>query len=90
LKVNRFPSRFEGGALFGRRCHIHTMREETKRAFQQMKAGVMTNEMLVYGLENIISLLEERGFEVHGKTVEEIKEIIRRPPNRGSHGNETP
>jgi len=35
---------------------------------------------LVHLGEEALRILEQRGYEVRGKTAEEIKEIIKRPP----------
>ncbi len=67
------------------------MREETKRAFEELRARRLANEIWVEALEGVLTVLERRGYDVRGKTVDEIKEIIRKPPTRArSDDNETP
>jgi hypothetical protein len=49
------------------------MKEITGRILEEMRAGRVTDDTWVNALEGLLIVLEGRGYDVRGKTMDEIK-----------------
>ncbi len=70
-------------AISAPRCHIRTMKNDMERAMDAfVKARGQAKQKLAEAIEVIIGELERRGYDVKGKSLAEINELLRKPPTK--------
>ena len=81
-----------GGDVRAPWCHILTMSDDIKRAVDAfLKARRTANKKAAEALGALIVMLERRGYDVKGKSVAEILNILRKPPKKPkADGDKTP